>query len=188
MGRIGGVLEPASASPVIIEDGAFLGSRSIIVEGVRIEREAVLGAGVVITPSTPIIDVVVLKKRSAVAAYRRVVLSYQVAHEVISAGEYGLLCALIIGQRKESTDRKTVSTTRCATFLFPSKRRLLASLWLFRGSRPQCSSPFFPAQSVREHSSTFGGKTAGHNELQCRLNIEVEWAHRSAGRYTNPPI
>ena len=105
---IGGVLEPASASPVIIEDGAFLGSRSIIVEGVRIEREAVLGAGVVITSSTPIIDVTGPEEtvyKGRVPARSVVVPGTRM--KSFPAGEYGLPCALIIGQRKESTDRKT---------------------------------------------------------------------------------
>jgi 2,3,4,5-tetrahydropyridine-2-carboxylate N-succinyltransferase len=105
---IGGVLEPASASPVIIEDGAFLGSRSIIVEGVHIEREAVLGAGVVITSSTPIIDVTGSEEKvfkGRVPARSVVVPGTRT--KSFPAGEYGLPCALIIGRRKESTDRKT---------------------------------------------------------------------------------
>ncbi len=105
---IGGVLEPANASPVIIEDGAFLGSRSIIVEGVHIEREAVLGAGVVLTASTPIIDVTGSEEivtRGRVPARSVVVPGTRM--KTFPAGAYGLPCALIIGQRKESTDRKT---------------------------------------------------------------------------------
>ena len=105
---IGGVLEPPSASPVIIEDGAFIGSRSIVVEGVRIGTEAVLGANVVLTSSTKVIDVtgeteIIYKgevpPRSVVIPGTR--------PKRFNAGEYGVPCALIIGQRKESTDRKT---------------------------------------------------------------------------------
>ena len=105
---IGGVLEPLSATPVVIEDGCFIGSRSIVVEGVRVEKEAVLGANVVLTASTPIIDVtgpkeVVYKGR---VPARSVVVPGTRAKS-FPAGEYNLACALIIGQRKESTDRKT---------------------------------------------------------------------------------
>ena len=108
---IGGVLEPASARPVIVEDGAFIGSRSIIVEGVVVEEEAVIGAGTTITASTPIIDVtgpeeVVHKGR---VPARSVVIP-GVRPKKFPAGEYHLPCALIIGQRKESTDRKTSLT------------------------------------------------------------------------------
>ena len=105
---IGGVLEPLQAAPVIVEDGAFLGSRSIVVEGVRVEREAVLGAGVVLTASTPIIDVTGSEprvRRGRVPA-RSVVIPGTQQRE-FPAGTYGVPCALIIGQRKESTDRKT---------------------------------------------------------------------------------
>jgi 2,3,4,5-tetrahydropyridine-2-carboxylate N-succinyltransferase len=105
---IGGVLEPAQASPVIIEDGAFVGSRCIVVEGVRVEREAVLGAGVVLTASTPIIDV---RDSQAVTTKgrippRAVVIPGSVPKQ-FPAGEFGVPCALIIGTRSESTDRKT---------------------------------------------------------------------------------
>ena len=105
---IGGVLEPIGARPVIIEDGAFIGSRSIVVEGTIIEEEAVLGANVVITASTPIVDVtgpeeVVYKGR--VPARSVVIPGTRV--KKFPAGEYGVACALIIGRRKESTDRKT---------------------------------------------------------------------------------
>ncbi|MGB1806847.1 MAG: 2,3,4,5-tetrahydropyridine-2,6-dicarboxylate N-succinyltransferase [Flavobacteriaceae bacterium] len=105
---IGGVLEPLQAAPVIIEDNAFVGSRSIIVEGVRVEKEAVLGANVVLTASTKIIDVtqtdpVFYDKRIPA---RSVVIpgSYP---KKFPAGNYQVPCALIIGQRKESTDKKT---------------------------------------------------------------------------------
>jgi 2,3,4,5-tetrahydropyridine-2-carboxylate N-succinyltransferase len=105
---IGGVLEPLQASPVIVEDGCFIGSRCIVVEGVMVEREAVLGANVVLTQSTKIIDVsgaqpVEMKGR---VPARSVVIpgSY---NKKFAAGEYGVGCALIIGQRKPSTDLKT---------------------------------------------------------------------------------
>lgn len=105
---IGGVLEPPGATPVIIEDGAFIGSRAIVVEGVMVESEAVLGANVVLTASTPIIDVtgpeeVVYKGRVPA----RSVVVPGTRPKVFPAGTYHLSCALIIGQRKESTDRKT---------------------------------------------------------------------------------
>jgi 2,3,4,5-tetrahydropyridine-2,6-dicarboxylate N-succinyltransferase len=105
---IGGVLEPLQASPVIIEDGCFIGSRCIVVEGVRVEKEAVLGANVVLTQSTKIIDVSgdepietkgVIPKGSVVIPG-----SYL---KKFPAGEYSVNCALIIGKRKESTDKKT---------------------------------------------------------------------------------
>ena len=105
---IGGGLEPAQAAPVIIEDGAFIGSRCIVVEGVRICEEAVLGAGVILTASTKIIDVTgdqevihdgVIPPRSVVIPGMRT--------KKFPAGEFQIPCALIIGQRRESTDRKT---------------------------------------------------------------------------------
>ena len=105
---IGGVLEPPQASPVIVEDGAFVGSRCIVVEGVHVEREAVLGAGVVLTASTPIVDV---REAQAVTTKGRVPARAIVIPGTIPkrfpAGEYGVPCALIIGTRTESTDRKT---------------------------------------------------------------------------------
>jgi len=105
---IGGVLEPLQAAPVIIEDGAFIGSRCIVVEGVRVEKEAVLGANVVLTMSTKIIDVTgdePVETRGVVPA-RSVVIpgSYT---KSFKAGDYQVPCALIIGKRKESTDKKT---------------------------------------------------------------------------------
>src|SRR5687767_2439032 len=105
---IGGVLEPLQASPVIIEDGCFLGSRCIVVEGVRVEKEAVLGANVVLTQSTKIIDVsgaepVEMKGR---VPARSVVIP-GTYNKKFPAGEYGVGCALIIGERKASTDLKT---------------------------------------------------------------------------------
>lgn len=105
---IGGVLEPLQASPVIIEDGAFLGSRSIVVEGVIVEKEAVLGANVVLTQSTKIIDV----SGSSPVEYKGRVPARSVVipgsyTKKFPAGEYNVTCALIIGQRKPSTDLKT---------------------------------------------------------------------------------
>lgn len=105
---IGGVLEPPGAMPVIVEDGAFIGSRAVVVEGVRVEEEAVLGANVSLTASTPIIDVTGEKEvihRGRVPA-RSVVVAGTRSKE-FPAGSYQLQAALIIGQRKESTDRKT---------------------------------------------------------------------------------
>ncbi len=105
---IGGVLEPLQASPVIIEDGCFIGSRSIVVEGVKVEKEAVLGANVVLTQSTKIIDV----SGNEPVEYkgnippRSVVIPGSYLKK-FPAGEYNVSCALIIGKRKESTDKKT---------------------------------------------------------------------------------
>lgn len=104
---IGGVLEPPGARPVIIEDGCFVGSRAIVVEGVHVEREAVIGAGVVLTSSTVIIDVSgeePVEVRGRIPA-RSVVIPGTRAKK-FPAGEYGVPCALIIGTRRESTDRK----------------------------------------------------------------------------------
>jgi len=105
---IGGVLEPVQASPVIIEDGCFIGSRCIVVEGVHVGKEAVLGANVVITQSTKVIDVTgdqAIEYKGKVPA-RSVVIpgSYT---KTFPAGNYQVPCALIIGQRKASTDMKT---------------------------------------------------------------------------------
>lgn len=105
---IGGVLEPVQAVPVIIEDGCFIGSRSIVVEGARVEKEAVLGANVVITKSTRIIDVtgdkpVEIKGRIPA---RSVVIPGSYTKK-FTAGQYNVSCALIIGKRKASTDLKT---------------------------------------------------------------------------------
>lgn len=105
---IGGVLEPLQASPVIIEDGAFIGSRCIVVEGVRVGTEAVLGAGVVLTSSTTIIDVTGDKpvEHRGFVPPRSVVIP-GAKPKKFPAGTYDVPCALIIGLRKESTDRKT---------------------------------------------------------------------------------
>ena len=105
---IGGVLEPVQAQPVIIEDNCFIGSRCIVVEGVHIESEAVLGANVVLTASTKIIDITgenPVEYKGRVPA-RSVVIpgTYQ---KTFPSGVYGVPCALIIGQRKASTDKKT---------------------------------------------------------------------------------
>ena len=105
---IGGVLEPLQAAPVIIEDGAFIGSRCIVVEGVRVEKEAVLGANVVLTQSTKIIDVSgnePIEYKGIVPA-RSVVIPGSYLKK-FPAGEYNVSCALIIGKRKPSTDLKT---------------------------------------------------------------------------------
>ena len=105
---IGGVLEPLQASPVIIEDNCFIGSRSIVVEGVIVKKEAVLGAGVILTQSTKIIDVTGSKEiyYQAEIPERSVVIpgSYQ---KKFKAGKFYVPCALIIGKRKESTNKKT---------------------------------------------------------------------------------
>jgi 2,3,4,5-tetrahydropyridine-2-carboxylate N-succinyltransferase len=105
---IGGVLEPLQAAPVIIEDGAFIGSRCIVVEGVRVGKEAVLGANVVLTKSTKIIDVTGPEpiEFNGYVPERSVVIpgSYT---KTFAAGDYQVPCALIIGQRKASTDLKT---------------------------------------------------------------------------------
>ncbi len=105
---IGGVLEPPGATPVIVEDGAFVGSRAIVVEGVRVGAEAVIAANVVLTASTPIIDVtgpqeVVHRGRVPAGA----VVIPGTRPKDFPAGRYQLACALIIGKRKASTDRKT---------------------------------------------------------------------------------
>jgi len=105
---IGGVLEPPQAQPVVVEDGAFLGSRAIVVEGVHVGREAVLGAGVTLTASTPIVDVrgsEPIVGRGAIPA--RAVVIPGTLPKRFPAGEFGVPCALIIGERTASTDRKT---------------------------------------------------------------------------------
>lgn len=114
---IGGVLEPPGASPVIIEDGCFVGSRAIVVEGVRLEPEVVLGANVVITASTPVIDVT----GSEPVTYKgrvpaRSVVIPGTRPKKFPAGEYQVACALIIGRRKESTDQRTSLNDALRTF------------------------------------------------------------------------
>jgi 2,3,4,5-tetrahydropyridine-2-carboxylate N-succinyltransferase len=109
---IGGVLEPLQASPVIIEDGCFIGSRCIVVEGVHVEKEAVLGANVVLTQSTKIIDVsgaAPIEYKGRVPARSVVIPGSYSKH--FPAGEFQVPCALIIGKRKESTDLKTSLNT-----------------------------------------------------------------------------
>ncbi len=105
---IGGVLEPLQAAPVIIEDNAFIGSRCIVVEGVRVEKEAVLGANVVLTASTKIIDVTGDKpiESKGLVPSRSVVIPGSYTKK-FPAGDYQVPCALIIGKRKESTNKKT---------------------------------------------------------------------------------
>lgn len=105
---IGGVLEPLQAAPVIVEDNAFIGSRCIVVEGIRVEKEAVLGANVVLTASTKIIDVTgdEPKEHKGYVPARSVVIPGSYTKK-FPAGEFQVPCALIIGKRKESTDKKT---------------------------------------------------------------------------------
>src|SRR5256885_15321232 len=105
---LGGVLEPPGARPVIVEDGAFVGSRCIVVEGCLIEEEAVLGAGVVLTASTPIYDVTGPQERVTKGRVpARSIVIPGMRPRTFPAGEYLTPCALIIGQRGESTDKKT---------------------------------------------------------------------------------
>jgi 2,3,4,5-tetrahydropyridine-2-carboxylate N-succinyltransferase len=105
---IGGVLEPPQAAPVIVDDGAFVGSRCIVVEGVRVETEAVLGAGVVLTASTPIVDVRFERPEitRGIVPARAVVIPGTMPKR-FQAGEFGVPCALVVGTRDASTDRKT---------------------------------------------------------------------------------
>jgi 2,3,4,5-tetrahydropyridine-2-carboxylate N-succinyltransferase len=117
---IGGVLEPPGARPVIIEDGCFVGSRCIVVEGVVVEREAVLGANVVLTSSTPIVDVTGKEPvitRGVVRA-RSVVIPGTMPKR-FPAGEFHVPCALVIGQRTASTDQKTSLNEALRTFHVP---------------------------------------------------------------------
>ena len=105
---IGGVLEPPQAAPVIVEDGAFVGSRCIVVEGVRVGKEAVLGAGVVLTASTPVLDVRGAQTTTTKGSIpsRAVVIPGSIPKS-FPAGEFNVPCALIVGTRNESTDSKT---------------------------------------------------------------------------------
>jgi len=117
---IGGVLEPPGATPVIIEDGCFIGSRAIVVEGVRVEQEAVLGANVVLTASTPIIDVSgpePIEHRGRVPARSVVIPGTRTKR--FAAGEFQLAAALIIGQRKASTDTRTSLNDALRDFAVP---------------------------------------------------------------------
>lgn len=114
---IGGVLEPPGAAPVIVEDGAFIGSRCVVVEGVVVEEEAVLGANVVLTASTPIIDVTGEYARSSKGRVpARSVVIPGTQPKDFPAGTYHVPCALIIGERKDSTDRKTSLNDVLRTF------------------------------------------------------------------------
>jgi 2,3,4,5-tetrahydropyridine-2-carboxylate N-succinyltransferase len=118
---IGGVLEPPSARPVIVGDGAFLGSRCVVVEGVRIGREAVIGAGVVLTSSTAILDVTgteVVEHRGEVPA--RSVVIPGTRPKRFPAGEFQVPCALIIGRRTASTDRKVSLEAALRDFAVPA--------------------------------------------------------------------
>ena len=117
---IGGVLEPPNASPVIIEDGAFIGSRVVIVDGVHVGREAVIGAGVVLTASTPVLDVSapdLVEHRGRVPA--RSVVIPGVRKKTFAAGEFGVPCALIIGHRTADTDRKVSLNAALRNFAVP---------------------------------------------------------------------
>lgn len=117
---IGGVLEPPSARPVIVEDGAFVGSRVVIVEGVLVEAEAVIGAGVILTSSTPIIDVrgeTAVEFRGRVPARSIVIPGSR--PKKFPAGEFNVPCALIIGERTASTDRKVSLNAALRDFSVP---------------------------------------------------------------------
>ena len=118
---VGGVLEPPSATPVIIEDGAFIGSRSVLVEGVLVEEEAVLGANVVLTASTRILDVTGTEPREyrGRVPARSVVIPGTVPR-AFPAGTFGVPCALIIGQRTAHTDRKTSLESALRDFAVPA--------------------------------------------------------------------
>jgi 2,3,4,5-tetrahydropyridine-2-carboxylate N-succinyltransferase len=118
---IGGVLEPPSASPVIVEDDCFIGSRCVLVEGVIVEEGAVLGANVVITRSTPIIDVSgpTERQHKGHVPARSVVIP-GTRPKQFPAGSYQLPCALIIGKRSESTDRKTSLNDALRDFAVPA--------------------------------------------------------------------
>jgi 2,3,4,5-tetrahydropyridine-2-carboxylate N-succinyltransferase len=117
---LGGVLEPPSASPVIVEDGAFIGSRCIVVEGVVVEQEAVLGANTVLTASTSIVDVTGSEPRITKGRVpaRSVVIPGSMPKQ-FPAGTYGVSCALIIGQRRASTDQKTSLNDALRDFAVP---------------------------------------------------------------------
>jgi 2,3,4,5-tetrahydropyridine-2,6-dicarboxylate N-succinyltransferase len=117
---IGGVLEPPGAQPVIIEDGCFIGSRTVVVEGVHVGREAVIGAGVVLTASTAVLDV----SGAGVATHKgripaRSVVIPGVRMKTFPAGEFGVPCALIIGRRSASTDRKVTLNAALRDFGVP---------------------------------------------------------------------
>ena len=133
---IGGVLEPLQASPVIVEDGAFVGSRCIVVEGVRVGREAVLGANVVLTASTPIIDVrgdEPVELRGEVPAARVVIPGTR--KKKFPAGDYRVPCALIIGERTPRPTARRRSPRRCAST--PSASDSVDSAWEPAGTGPR---------------------------------------------------
>src|SRR4029078_3726710 len=137
---IGGVLEPPSARPVIIEDGVFVGSRVVVVEGVLIEREAVIGTGVVLTSSTPVIDVTgaeVVEHRGRVPA--RSVVIPGVRPKRFPAGDFGVPCALIIGQRSASTDRKVSLNAALREFGVPVRASLTRPRPIAIAPRGSCS-------------------------------------------------
>ncbi len=117
---IGGVLEPVQAAPVIIEDNCFIGSRCIVVEGAKVEKEAVLGANVVVTNSTRIIDVTGEKQveYKGLIPARSVVIPGTYTKK-FPAGDFGVSCALIIGKRKESTDKKVSLNQTLRDFKIP---------------------------------------------------------------------
>jgi len=117
---IGGVLEPPSARPVVVEDGVFVGSRAVIVEGMLVEREAVIGAGVVLTASTAILDVSgpkVVEHRGRVP--ERSVVIPGIRQKTFPAGDFGIPCALIIGKRSDATDRKVSLNDALRDFAVP---------------------------------------------------------------------
>ena len=117
---IGGVLEPPQSRPVIVEDDCFVGSRAVVVEGVWVEEGAVLGAGVVLTASTPIVDVT--RPQAEVSRGRvppRAVVIPGTMPKAFPAGEFGTPCALLIGQRTASTDRKTSLNQALREFAVP---------------------------------------------------------------------
>jgi 2,3,4,5-tetrahydropyridine-2-carboxylate N-succinyltransferase len=117
---IGGVLEPPGARPVILEDGVFVGSRCVVVEGFLVEKEAVIGAGVVLTGSTAVLDVSgpeVVEHRGRIPA--RSVVIPGIRQKKFPAGEFGLPCALIIGKRNEATDRKVSLNEALRDFAVP---------------------------------------------------------------------
>jgi 2,3,4,5-tetrahydropyridine-2-carboxylate N-succinyltransferase len=117
---IGGVLEPPGARPVILEDGVFVGSRAVVVEGFLVEREAVIGAGVVLTASTAILDVsgpTVVESKGRIPA--RSVVIPGVRQKKFPAGEFAIPCALIIGKRSEATDRKVSLNDALRDFAVP---------------------------------------------------------------------
>ena len=120
---IGGVLEPPGATPVIVEDGAFIGSRVVIVEGVRVGKEAVIGTGVVLTSSTAILDVSGLESDRVVEHRGRIparsVVIPGMRTKKFPAGEFGVPCALIIGKRSASTDRKVSLNAALRDFAVP---------------------------------------------------------------------